>query len=613
MTDLPLLERYFELIDEIVQMTLKGKIRSKEQVYQMLRQGVSQGTGELFERCLGDRLQTTQEQVNSQTDELKQAKAGRSLRALQTIQSEWQRAQVQNRASEAITAAVRTITTEPLDRLLALLQVLDPNRNQAFNSQQLKQLANALQGAEDQELQQLSAGITDGLGAWQRLEPHLVSWMYSQGQELGFAGVPGQRGPWRVWATQMAQPLPKALFQTLSLNQSLDSAIARHAGVDLQSWVELAVVLQYLQRGLVSWFDKMVYGAKVGSKLSISTFLAFAVIWSQLAQGFSQNTSLNSSSRERFARGCWQITQQLLRTFAQREYFPLYGGVFASFTGDYLRDTLNYLDEPLQKIEGTQEKARILTLLGYSLRAQGQLLQAVSFHQQALAVARESQDVRCEIANLNHLSRTCVAQKNYTEAIGYSQRALILSRQSGESLGEANALANLGYSEVFSAREAGEPVDEMAIQYLQQGLKLAEQLGDGQSQALCHSSLGIAHMVLTQPQAAIAYLQRGWQAAQFSGDLYLQGLNLAYLAEAQYALQNLEAAVYTGCLGMYLLEQIAASEWRQPAGLLTILQGQLGPDFQTLLQQVRSQIIPLIGVDGYDHLPQLLQQYQRSM
>jgi len=614
MTDLPLPGRYFELIDEIVQMTLKGKISSKEQVHQMLRQGVGPGTGEIFERCLGDRLHITQEQVNSQTDELKQAKAGRSLRALQTIQSEWQRAQVRNRASEAITAAVRTITSaEPLERLLALLKVLDPNRNHAFDSQQLRQLANVLQGTEDQELQQLSAGIITGLGSWQRLEPHLVSWIYSQSQELGFSGIPGQRGPWGIWAKQMEQPLPKALFQTLSLNQSLSDAITRHVGVDLQSWVELAVVLQYLQRGLVSWFDKMVYDAKVGSKLSISTFLAFAIIWSQLAQGFGQNTSLNSSSRERFARGCWQISQQLLRTFAQREYFPLYGGVFASFTGDYLRDTLHYLDEPLQQIEGTQEKARILTLLGYSLQAQGQLRQAVSCHQQALAVARESQDIRCEIANLNHLSRTYVAQKNYAEAIGYSQRALILSRQSGESLGEANALANLGYSEVFSAREAGEPVGEMAIQYLQQGLKLAEQLGDGQSQALCHSSLGIAYIVLGQPQAAIAHLESGWQAAQFSGDLYLQGLNLAYLAEAHYTLQNLQAAVCSGCLGMYLLEQIAASEWRQPAGLLTILQGQLGPDFPTVLQRARAQIIPLIGVDGYDHLPQLLQQYQQSM
>jgi len=195
MTDSSLPERYFGLIDEIVQVTLKGKIRSKEQVYQMLLQGVSQGTGEVFERCLGDRLHTTQDQVNNQTDELKQAKAGRSLRALQTIQSEWQRAQVQNQASVAIAAAVRTITTEPGDRLTALLQVLDPNRADALTSQQLKQLAKTLQGTETQELRQLAAGIAAGLGSWQRLEPHLVSWIYSQGQELGFAGIPGQRGP----------------------------------------------------------------------------------------------------------------------------------------------------------------------------------------------------------------------------------------------------------------------------------------------------------------------------------------------------------------------------------------------------------------------------------
>jgi len=614
MTDSPLPERYFGFIDEIVQMTLQGKIRSKEQVYQMLLQGVLPGTGEIFERCLGDRLLTTQEQAN-QGDELKQAKAGRSLRALQTIQSEWQRAQVQNRTSEVIAAAVRTVTTaEPLERLSALLRVLDPNQTDPLTAQQLKQLAKALQGTEEQELRQLSAGITTGLASWQRLEPHLVSWIYSQGQELGFAGIPGQHGPWRVWAAQMEQPLPKALFQTLALNQPVEQAIAHQPGIDLQPWVELAVVLQYLQRGLVSWFDKMVYDAKVGAKLSISTFLAFAIIWSQLAQGWRQHPSLNPNSQERFARGCWQITQQILRAFAQREYFPLYGGVFASFTGDYLRDTLNYLDEPLQQLKGTQEKARILTLLGYSLRAQGQLRQAAAVHQQALEVARAAEDVCCEIANLNHLSRTCVAQKNYTEAIGYSQRALILSRQSGERLGEANALTNLGYSEVFSAREAGEPADEMAIQYLQQGLKLAQQLGDGQSQALCHSSLGIAQVILAQPQDAIAHLESGWQAAQFSGDLYLQGLNLAYLAEAHYTLQNLQAAVYTGCLGMYLLEQIAASEWRQPAGLLTILQGQLQQEgFQALLRQVRSQIIPLIGVDGYDYLPQLLEQYQRSL
>jgi tetratricopeptide (TPR) repeat protein len=207
-----------------------------------------------------------------------------------------------------------------------------------------------------------------------------------------------------------------------------------------------------------------------------------------------------------------------------------------------------------------------------------------------LEIARTAGDRTCEIANLNHLSRACVAQKDYETAISYSQRALILARQSGDRLGEANALANLGYSEVFQAQqlEQTEPeVYETAINYLQQGLQLCERLGDNQSKALCCSSLGIAYLVLAQPESAIPYLEFGLQAAQFSGDLYLQGLNLASLAEAYYGQQNIEKAIYTGSLGMYLLKQIASSQWRQAAGLLTILQGQMGVEaFQNFTETI---------------------------
>jgi tetratricopeptide (TPR) repeat protein len=329
------------------------------------------------------------------------------------------------------------------------------------------------------------------------------------------------------------------------------------------------------------------------------------------------NYALSSGQRDAIVNGCFQVSLQILRAFAQRDYFPLYGGVFASLAGNYLRDALNYLDEPLRRVEGTQEKARILTLLGYSLQAQGQYDRATSFHQQAVEIAREAGDRACEVANLNHLSRICVAQKIYAEAINYSQRALILSRQSGDRLGEANALANFGYSEVFQAQDTQqvEPeVYENAIYYLEQGLQLSERLSDGQSQALCFSSLGIAYVVIQQPEKAIAYLEKGWQAAQFSGDLYLQGLNLTYLAEASYSLQNWETTIYTGTLGAYLLEQIGSNDWRKAAGLLTILQGQMGMEaFQRLLGQQRPKIIPIIGVDGYDYIPQLLQKYRDSM
>ena len=624
---LSLRDRYFSLIDEIVQMTLKGKIRSKQQVYQMLVQGVSAGEGEIFERCLFDRTTEFQSDINNTKDELKQAKATRSLRAIQTIQAEWERYQTENRVSNVITGSTDAIAkAEPDRRLTALLLAIDPNQAEGLNLDQIQQLAKSLQQQAQtisnsdlsNEIQQLSVGLTEGLKSWQRLQEYLVSWIYDQNRSnLGFEGAPSEHGPWALWAKQVNSEFPKALFKTLAFEGSIVE-FAANQNPELSAWVELVVILQCVQRGLINWFDKLIYDPKVGARLSISTYLTFAAIWSQLASGFSE------SSRPHFTNGCFQITLQILRTFAQQKYFPLYGGIFASFSGDYLRSALNYLDEPLRQVEGTQEKARILTLLGYSLLTVGEYDRAISFHQQALEIARSAGDIVCEIANLNHISRIYVAQKDYNEAINYSQRALILSRQKGERLGEINALANLGYSEVFQAQELDRLAPEFyksAIGYLQQALQLSERSSDAygsefvlrQSRALCYSSLGIAYIVLLQAPAAIPYLEFGFQAAQMSGDLYLQGLNLSYLAEAYYSSSDVQKAIYTGSLGMYLLEQISSPQWRQSAGLLTILRGQMGAEaFQNALRHYRSQIIAIIGVDGYDYIPKVLEKYQNG-
>ncbi|MFP5273909.1 tetratricopeptide repeat protein [Coleofasciculus sp.] len=624
MTDsLSLRDRCFQLIDEIVAATLKGKIRSKQQVYQKLMSGVSSGTGEIFERCLDERHSSTQEQIENPVSEIKQAKAVRAQRALNMISSEWERVQQQNQESVAIATATQGITqADKSERLTAFLRAIDPNREPVLNLSQLAQLAKTLEqeatasSESDRatELEQLAKGITGGLAAWGNLENDLVSWIYEQSQgSLGFEELSQQRGPWGLWAKKVNRPLPQSLFQALASNRPLDEWIRQQPTLELDAWVEITVVLQWLQRRLVSWFDQRVYNSKMGARLSISTFIVFAVIWSQIALALNQATV---PQRERLIDSCFQVTLQILRTFAQREYFPLYGGVFASLSGNYLRNAMDYLNEPLRRVEGTQEKARILTLLGYSQRAQGRYDRAIQFHERALEIARSANDRPCEIANYNHLSRICVAQKNYPEAINYSQRGLILARQAGDKLGEANALANLGYSEVFQAQQQALDPDvyESAITYLQQGRQLLERLGDRQSQALCLCSLGIAYVVMQQPQEAITYLEQGWQAAQFSGDLYLQGLNLAYLAQAYYQLQNWSKTIYTGSLGGYLLEQIGTEDWRKAVGLLTILQGQLGGEvFQDLLQQQRSKILPLIGVDGYDYIPELLEKYRNSM
>ncbi|OKH19464.1 hypothetical protein NIES593_20925 [Hydrococcus rivularis NIES-593] len=619
-------DRYLDLIEQIVTNTLQGKVRSKNQVYRTLTENISPGTGEIFERCLDERMSQVREGLDKQTDEMKQAKATRQLRALQTIQDAWQQWQKEKQQTQSLSKATTQILSAPVEeRFLALLQILDINQTQPLTQTQIQQLAKSLkQTAESNpdseiasDLLQIADGLTRGLQSISALEGHLVSWMYEQGgSALGFEGIPGQRGPWSVWAGRINSLFPQQLFQLQALNQPATKLAQAFQNAELSVWIELAVILRWLQQGLVSWFDQQPYSAKWGRLLSSSTLMTFAVIWWELSNGLSPGSQLS--------RACFQIVLQILRNFAGRADFPLYGGIVASFSGEGLRNTLKYLDEPLREIERTQEKGRILTLLAYSQRTLGQYEQAKAFHQEALEIARSAGDSRCEIANLNHLARTSIAQKDYQAAINYSQRALIIARQTGDRLGEANALANLGYSEVLADRQREQMLPEVyeaSIEYLKQSLSLSDRLGDAidrevvrsQTQALAYNSLGIAYTLIEQPAIAVEYLEKGVEAAQRVGDLYLMGLNFTYLAEAYYRLNLLDRAIYNGCLGMSFLERISAQEWRQAAGLMTILQGRIGNEtFQTLLQQHRSKIVPAIGVDGFDYLPQLLEQYRRS-
>ncbi|MBD3882963.1 tetratricopeptide repeat protein [Phormidium tenue FACHB-886] len=615
MSDETTADRYTTLIEEIITATLKGQIRSKEIVYQRLTQEIEPGSGEIFDRCLSQRLSLTQAQANDSSDELKQAKATRILRALHTLQGEWERYQKdQQRTDEVASAAQAILSAEASQRFLTWVNLSDPNQPHSLTLDHLEHLAidlNRLTSASpfpDPEIQQLTTGIKKGLESWRSLEGHLIEWMYEPVSSLGVEATPKQRGPWALWATHSKSPLLLQLFQTLAQNEPVGELVRRQS-FNLSEWVELSVTLQLVQRGLVNWFAKQPYGSKWGVQASIGTYLTFAAVWSELARGLEG--AVLDSNRQQLTQGCFQVLIQVLRAFARHPYFPLYGGIFALFSSSHLQDMLEYLNQPLQYVEGTQEKARILTLLGYSQRAVGQFDRAIQFHEQALEIARAEQDQACEIANLNHLSRTFAARKQYAEAIRYSQQALVLARQIGIRVGEAHALTNYGYSEVQSAYqlERMEPETyEMAIGFLKQGLSLSEKLEDRQCLALCNYSLGVAHTLIEQYQPAVGYLTAGLKSAQESGDLYLQGLNLAYLAEAFYRLGDRMQAIYAACLGLYQLEQIRATEWRQPAGLLQILQGQLGAKgLKDVIAQHRSTIIAQIGVDGYDHVLHLLE------
>lgn len=613
-------DRHFELIDRIITDTLKGKIRSKAQVYRMLKEGIEPGMGEMFERCLQERVDDVTQQLDA-ADELKQAKAGRKQRALQTIQNEWNHLQKDNQGSATLTKLVQTLSTaESLDRLIYLLQALDPNQGHILTREQLLHLAQLLDqtaassetsGPDSRELANFATGLRQGLRVWDELDGNVVSWIFEQSQRsIGFGGIPDQRGPWHSWSAIVSEESIKRLFRDLALHHTI-TAEGIPSAMSLAQWLTMMVVLQRLNLGLIAWFDKQPYDTQAGKRLSIGTYLTFTVVWSQLSNRFME------LDQQSLAEGCFQMALQVLSRFAQQNYFPLYGGLFAALSDETLQLAIEYLDQPLRQSPNTQTKARILTLLGYSQRALGDDDLALDFHEEALDIAREAGDRPCEIANLNHLSRTYVMIEDYEEAIDHGQRALILARQEGDRLGEANALANIGFSEVLLAQEDSqlEPEQyERILDYLQRGLKLSEQVGDRPSQALCANSLGVAQVVLGQYQEAIASLELGLHIASAIGDLFFQGLNFTYLAEAHRSLGNTEQAIWAGCIGMYLLHQIDTDQWRQPAGIVSILQGQLGSDaFNAVVKKHRPHFLKQIGVDGYDFLPELVSEYRQSL
>jgi len=621
-------ERYAIFVDRLIINIENGKLLSKEHVYRILSESLESGTGEIFERALEEQANLLQANFAAQTDEVKQAKANQKLRAMKILKDAWEQWQQNHQLQDTCARGLQTIlNAEPQERLATLIQVLDPNHTPVFERQHIQLLTQLLQKSadtltEDSEaftLRQFAIGLTRGLADFDLLEGSLVSWLYEPQRQVGFERSK-VTGPWHSWAQQIASPLPRDLFASQANNQSAAAIAQAQRSIDLSAWVELSILLRYLQNGLVRWFDQQPYDAKAGLHMTGVTFVAFAMIWGELSSGFQNAQQLSERDRHSLAQICFRISLQTLRTFAQRENFPLYGGVFASFSGESFRETISYLDQPLKEAENTQEKARILTVLGYSKSWMGLHQEAIDLHAEAGKLANEVGDRRCEIANLNHISRINIMPTDFSTSESYAQRALILARQHGDRQGEANALANLGYSEVMIARqqESITPEElETAIAHLERGQKLSEKLNDLQNQALCWVGLGTAYIAIEQPSQAQIALEKGLALTQQIGDRDLQALSHAYLGETFYQLNQLELAVYHACLGMYLLEQRLEKEhskrWKHSAALVVILQGKLGAEsFSNLLQQQRSPLIAQIGVDGFDHLPSLIDRYRQG-
>lgn len=606
--------RYSQLIASIVQRGLQGDKQSREQVYQLIRSELEPATEAIFSSCLSHSIKRIEQQVQA-PDTLTQVRANRARRTLQTIQLEWQRYQQAVSANDRLAHALFRITNAaPTDRLAILINLLNPVHDQAMAMPLLEQLASGLALAEQQtELSEYATGIQQGVRSWRAIERHLVSWIYAPAPP---ATNPSNKAksPWRLWAMQPIGELPQELFQILDAQTSVEQWATRCPHFHLSSWIELVLVLQRAQHGLIRWANQQPYATDDAQKLLSSLYLGFASTWVQIGQGLDRAATLNSQNRQQFAALSRQIGLQFLRQYTQHPQFPLYGNANHTPQNKRLCDALRYLSQPLNQTEAAQEKARILTVVGSLVLLSGKCAEAEKLHQQALELAQSQQDTVCSIANLNHLSRVATMQSQCSVAIDRAQRALILARQAGDAQGEANALMNLGAAAAHQAQLIDAPVQgyEAAMEYLTEAIEKAQDLGDQHCEGLCANALANICISLNHPGEALRWLQTGFKATKTSGDLYLQAKHFTSMAEACRQVSHPGDAIYAACLGLYYFDQINWRDWRRPAALLTQLKQRLGQRFDQLLAKELRPIVEQIGADGFSQITRRLEEYSQA-
>lgn len=159
----------------------------------------------------------------------------------------------------------------------------------------------------------------------------------------------------------------------------------------------------------------------------------------------------------------------------------------------------------------------------------------------AMAAAQRLKHRRWEGAALGNLGLAYEGLGEYVRAIEYHQQDLRIAREIGDRQGESSALGNLGNAYSHSGEYRS------AIEYLEQDLQISREIGDRRGEGASLGNLGFAYNNLGEHRRAIQYLQPQLNIAQQFGDRLgesnaLGNLGIAYkkLGEYHRAIESYE-------------------------------------------------------------------------
>jgi two-component system NarL family sensor kinase len=135
----------------------------------------------------------------------------------------------------------------------------------------------------------------------------------------------------------------------------------------------------------------------------------------------------------------------------------------------------------------------------YELR---KLVQAKTYHEQALAQARKIGNADAESVALTNLGILASERQEYATALSFLQQALALDQAAGNEYGQIESLINIGQTSMLAKQPAA------AERALQQAARLGERLHVLPNLVLVYSGLADLYSQTGQPQKAVSYYQK---------------------------------------------------------------------------------------------------------
>ncbi len=445
-----------------------------------------------------------------------------------------------------------------------------PGRIVSFSQCLRQALSLSREPTKSQALDSLLNGCTRGVQGCSEVDQAIRDWVFDapQSNRISFSLL---ESPWQNWGQRFSHTPLRQLFEAIAAGR-LDEFLGQHyRSLDSSLWVEWVLVLRFTEFTLLELFEQRLPAGIQATRLAINTHLTFISLWSQLSEYLRQQESA-------LLLAAYKVSLQVLKSFARKPYFPLYGPMLVNLSGAAVGEVLTYLREPLRQSDGSPELAKVYNLLGYVFTYQGTLAEALTYFDRGIEIAQTYGDTATEMACTINRSWALTEQNRPREAVSSLERALVVVRTIGHRLGEAYALAGLGhaYTAIYRYPEA--------LEYFSRAMALARDRSETPCEVLCLLGIGSVYQATERYAEAADILAEAVNLSRRLQDLSTLAQALLIRAEAYNTLGNPGLAIREAVTALLIFDRLHSPRTRRVAGLLTILRGQLGAEhFEELL------------------------------